>query len=87
MIVVVVVVVVVGGGGVCVCVGIKIWRVVERKLYPQRLWVNDAASRNMFFMLITFETRHRDRSPLNDVAPWNMPDMRLTFETSHPAME
>ena len=67
--------------------GTRVVVVVQGKVYPQRFWLNDSASRNMFFMLITFETSHFERSPLNDAAPWNIPDIRRTFDTSHLAME
>ena len=54
---------------------------------PCKSCLNDAASRNMSFMLTTLEGCHFEMSPLNDEAPRNIPDMSLTFDTSHSAME
>ena len=36
---------------------------------PHRFWLNDFASKNMEFMLVTRDTSHFDMSILNDDAP------------------
>ena len=50
---------------------------------PQRVWLNDVASLNMYSILVTLDTSHFEMSPLNDSAPWNMRYILLTRDTSH----
>ena len=49
----------------------------------QRVLANAVAPSNMWFMFVTRETCHFDRSWLNVLAPANMSSIMFTLDTSH----
>ena len=50
---------------------------------PQSFCLNDAASKNILFMLTTLDTTQVERSRLNTLASRNMPPMLVTLDTFH----
>ena len=52
---------------------------------PQSFWLNEAAFKNIWSMLVTPETSHLERSPLKDVleSMLNMNAMLVTLDTPH----
>ena len=50
--------------------------------HPERSWLKEEASENMYPMLVTPETSHPEMLPLNAWAPSNMPAMSVTCPRS-----